>query len=131
SGAVVALTAHRRAQILATVDRLADRALRTLAVGYRPLPAAAPADESVERELIYLGLVGIIDPPRPEAAAAVAEAGAAGVRVLMITGDHPRTAVRIAGDLGVVGPGASALTGPEVEALDGAALRAAVTEVSV
>jgi P-type Ca2+ transporter type 2C len=131
AGAVVPLTAQRRADVLATVDRLADRALRTLAVAYRPLPAGATADESVERELIYLGLVGIIDPPRPEAAAAVAEAGAAGVRVLMITGDHPRTAVRIAGDLGIAGHGASALAGPEIEALDDEALQAAVQNVSV
>ncbi|HEX2411754.1 MAG TPA: HAD-IC family P-type ATPase, partial [Solirubrobacteraceae bacterium] len=131
AGAVVPLTAQRRADVLATVDRLADRALRTLAVAYRPLPAGTTADESVERELIYLGLVGIIDPPRPEAGAAVTEAGAAGVRVLMITGDHPRTAVRIAGDLGIAAPGASALTGPEIEALDDEALRAAVKNVWV
>jgi P-type Ca2+ transporter type 2C len=131
AGAVVPLTAQRCADVLATVDRLADRALRTLAVAYRPLPAGTTADESVERELIYLGLVGIIDPPRPEAGAAVTEAGAAGVRVLMITGDHPRTAVRIAGDLGIAAPGASALTGPEIEALDDEALRAAVKNVSV
>ncbi len=53
-------------------------------------------DDSIERELIYLGTVGIVDPPRPEARAAIAEAHAAGLRVVMITGDHPRTAVRIA-----------------------------------
>jgi magnesium-transporting ATPase (P-type) len=127
----VPLTSQRRAEVLATVDRLADHALRTLAVAYRPLPAGTAADETVERELIYLGLVGIIDPPRAEAAAAVAEAGAAGVRVLMITGDHPRTAIRIAGDLGIVRPGARALRGPEVEALDDEQLRAAVHEASV
>jgi magnesium-transporting ATPase (P-type) len=99
AGAMVELTSRRRAEILAGVDRLADRALRTLAVAYR-LPDTVPvADESVEQELIYLGLVGIIDPPRPEAAGAVAEASGAGVRVLMITGDHPRTTARIARDL--------------------------------
>jgi magnesium-transporting ATPase (P-type) len=130
AGVVVPLSAQRRAEVLATVDRLAGRALRTLAVAYRPLPAGTTADETVERELIYLGRVGIIDPPRPEAAAAVAEAGAAGVRLLMITGDHPRTAIRIAGDLGIVGPGAGALAGPEIEALDNEALRAAMQNVS-
>ena len=131
AGLVVPLTAQRRADVLGTVDRLADRALRTLAVAYRPLPAGTAADETVERELTYLGLVGIIDPPRPEAAAAVAEARAAGVRVLMITGDHPRTAIRIAGDLGIVGPDARPLTGPEIGALEDEALRAAVHDVSV
>ena len=92
--------------VLATVDRLADLALRTLAVAYRPLPddrASRPSDESIEHELVYLGMVGIIDPPRPEARTAIAEARAAGVRIIMITGDHPRTAARIAGDLGIVG----------------------------
>ena len=133
AGEVRLLTEARRAEVLAAVERLADLALRTLAVAYRPLPdgAGAPPDESVERELVYLGLVGIIDPPRAEAGAAIAEAAAAGVRVMMITGDHPHTAVRIAGDLGIVDPGARALSGPEIEALDAEGLRAAVREVSV
>ena len=114
------LTGGRRSEILASVDRLADRALRTLAVAYRPVPGLErPAeDESVERELVYLGSVGMIDTPRPEAEAAIAEARAAGVRVVMITGDHPHTAARIAADLGIVGEPAAALTGTELEALD-------------
>ncbi len=117
AGAVRPLTGDRRAEVLGTVDRLADLALRTLAVAYRPLPDGArpTQDESVERELVYLGLVGIIDPPRAEARAAIAEAAAAGVRVMMITGDHPHTAARIAGDLGIVEPGARVLTGGEIE----------------
>jgi magnesium-transporting ATPase (P-type) len=133
AGEVRALTAARRSEILATVDRLADLALRTLAVAYRPLPDGErpPEDESIEHDLVYLGLVGIIDPPRPEAGTAIAEAAAAGVRVIMITGDHPRTAARIAGDLGIVAPGSRVLTGAELEALDGDGLRAAVREVSV
>ena len=87
------LTSERRAEILAGVDRLASAALRTLAVAYRPLKATeAPAvEESLEQELVFAGVVGIIDPPRPEAAAAIAEAHGAGLRVIMITGDHPRT----------------------------------------
>ena len=107
--------------------------LRTLAVAYRPLPDTEPPpeDESIERELVYLGMVGIIDPPRPEARTAIAEARAAGVRIIMITGDHPRTAARIAGDLGIVEPGSTALTGAEIERLDDDGLRAAVRDVSV
>jgi P-type Ca2+ transporter type 2C len=133
AGEVRPLTDARRREVLATVDRLADRALRTLAVAYRPLPAGElpPEDESIERELVYLGLVGIIDPPRVEARTAIAEAVAAGVRILMITGDHPRTAARIAGDLGIVRPGARALTGAELEALDDDELLAAVQDVAV
>jgi magnesium-transporting ATPase (P-type) len=133
AGAVRPLEGARRSELLATVDRLAGQALRTLAVAYRPLAddARPPHDESVERELVYLGLVGIIDPPRPEAARSIAEAAGAGVRVLMITGDHPRTAARIAGDLGIVETGAPALTGAELEGLDDEELRAAVGDVSV
>ena len=123
----------RRRQVLAAVDRLADLALRTLAVAYRPLPdAVRPSDdESIERDLVYLGMVGIIDPPRPEARTAISEAHAAGVRIIMITGDHPRTASRIAVDLGIVDGEARAMTGAEIEALDEDGLRAAVNNVSV
>jgi P-type Ca2+ transporter type 2C len=133
AGWVRPLSDERRRDVLATVDRLAELALRTLAVAYRPLPdgGRAPADESLERELVYLGLVGILDPPRPEAQQAIAEASAAGIRVLMITGDHPRTAVRIAGDLGITGPAARALTGTEMEAMSDEELEAAVREVSI
>ncbi len=127
------LTAGRRNEILVAVDRLADRALRTLAVAYRPLrgDGEAPEDESVERDLVYLGMVGIIDPPRPEARTAIAEARAAGVRTIMITGDHPRTAVRIAGDLGIAPPGSRAVTGADMEALDDEPLKNTVRDVSV
>jgi P-type Ca2+ transporter type 2C len=114
-----ALSDDRRRQILATVDRLADLALRTLAVAYRPVPQEPPppTDEALERELVYLGLVGILDPPRPEARAAIEEAHAAGVRVVMITGDHPHTAARVATDLGIASAGTRPVTGGELEAL--------------
>jgi P-type Ca2+ transporter type 2C len=133
AGEVRPLADGRRSDVLADVERLAGLALRTLAVAYRPLPEGAhpPEDESIERELVYLGLVGIIDPPRQEARDAIAEATAAGVRVIMITGDHPATAARIAGDLGIVAPGSQALTGAELESLDDERLRAAVRDVSV
>jgi magnesium-transporting ATPase (P-type) len=85
----------------------------------------------MERELVYLGMVGIIDPPRPEARAAIAEAQAAGVRVLMITGDHPRTAARIARDLGIAEHDCRVLTGADIGRLDDEALADAVQEVSV
>ena len=132
-GVVRRLSEARRSEVLATVDRLADLALRTLAVAYRPLPAGErpPEDESVEQELVYLGLVGIIDPPRPEARTAIADAHAAGVRVLMITGDHPHTAARIAGDLGIAPAGSRVVTGGELETLDDAARTAIVQEASV
>lgn len=133
AGEVHPLTGRRRTEILQTVDRLADSALRTLAVAYRSLPpdSALPSDESAEQGLIYLGMVGIIDPPRLEARESIAEANRAGIRVIMITGDHPRTAARIAGDLGIVEPGARTMTGAELQELDGDELRNAVGGVSV
>jgi len=141
---VVALDEALRARLLADVDTLTNAALRTLAVAYRPLvageygeqggeqpgehPAAA---ETLERELIFVGTVGMIDPPREEAAVAIREARRAGIRVVMITGDHPKTAARIAADLGIVDAAAPALTGAEIDALDDTAFAAAVRNTSV
>jgi magnesium-transporting ATPase (P-type) len=114
-----------RARAFADVNRLLDDALRTLAVAYRPL---APGEETLgadalERELVFVGTVGIIDAPRAEAAVAIREARRAGIRVVMITGDHPRTAARIAADLGIVASGAKALSGDAIHALDPRRLR--------
>ncbi len=130
---VVALDEAMRARLLADVDTLTDAALRTLAVAYRPLAPGedAAAAEALERELIFVGTVGMIDPPREEAAAAIREAHRAGIRVVMITGDHPKTAARIAADLGIVDAGSPALTGAEIDALDAAAFAAAVRNTSV
>ena len=132
------LTKGRRAEILAGVDRLAEAALRTLAVAYDPMETTEPpaADESLEQGLVFAGVVGIIDPPRPEAAAAIGEAHAAGLRVIMITGDHPRTAARIATDLGIAAPAAgqataASLSGLELDALDEPAFAERVRAVSV
>jgi len=121
--ATAALDDAARQRILADVGRLADAALRTLAVAYRPLdPGESPqAHAGLEQRLIYVGTVGIIDPPRPEVAVAIRQARAAGIRVVMITGDHPRTALRIATDLGIVDAAAAqaagALTGTQLDAL--------------
>lgn len=127
-----------RAKLLADVDSLTEAALRTLAVAYRPLAAneasdATQANAALERDLIFVGTVGIIDPPGPEASAAILEAHRAGIRVIMITGDHPRTAARIAQDLGILKAGTAvlALTGAELELLDAAGFAAAVEKTSV
>jgi Ca2+-transporting ATPase len=122
-----------RAQALADVETLSDAALRTLAVAYRPLAPdeMAQPGPTLESDLIFVGTVGIIDPPREEAAVAVREAQRAGIRIIMITGDHPRTAARIAADLGIVEAGAPALSGAELDALDGAAFADAVRRTSV
>lgn len=134
---VVPLDARWRARILGDVERLSDAAYRTLAVAYRRLgtgeapPAGEAPDEALEHDLVYTGMVAIIDPPRAEAAAAIADAHRAGIRVLMITGDHPLTAARIAGDLGIATAGAPAVSGADLEALDDARLGEVVRERSV
>jgi Ca2+-transporting ATPase len=130
---VVPLDDERRREILANVEALAGQAFRTLGTAYRPLPGGSPdePDSSLERELIFAGFVGIVDPPRAEAKAAIVEARGAGIRVSMITGDHPRTAARIAQELDLVTTGARPVTGVEIETLDDAAFRAAVRETSV
>jgi Ca2+-transporting ATPase len=128
------LSEERRREILASVEELASEALRTLGVAYRTLEQDAIGGElreEVEQEFVFLGVIGMIDPPRPEAQQSVAEALAAGIRPIMITGDHPRTAAAIAGELGISKDGQRAITGQELQHMDEAALRRAVGEVSV
>jgi Ca2+-transporting ATPase len=129
------LTAVRRTQVAAVVDALAGEALRTLAVAFRLVPKeeiedGQEVDERVEHDLVFLGLIGMIDPPRREAKDAVARATAAGIRPLMITGDHPRTAAVIAGELGITRDG-RAVTGAELQRMPDDILDATVREVSV
>jgi magnesium-transporting ATPase (P-type) len=135
--ATLALDAALQAQVLADVAAMTGDALRTLAVARRTLApdAQIPSDTAqaaaLEQGLEYLGTVGIIDPPREEAAVAIGEARQAGIRVIMITGDHPRTAARIAADLGIVDAGAPVLTGIELDQLDEAGFNAAALQTSV
>src|SRR5262245_60380023 len=130
------LTAARRAEILQINEALAGEALRTLGVAVRWLEEdvledyTTSPDARVEEGLAFAGLIGMIDPPRPEAKEAVARARGAGIRPLMITGDHPRTAAVIAGELGIVTDG-RAMTGAELERLTPEAGARAVAEVSV
>ncbi|GIK87056.1 MAG: haloacid dehalogenase [Betaproteobacteria bacterium] len=121
----------RREAILREIDALASAALRTLGVAYRRLPAREALALHHEEALVWLGLVGMIDPPRPEAPDAVAQARRAGVRVLMITGDHPAAASAIAAELGIAPRGAAVLTGRDLRALEGERLRDAVAATSV
>ena len=131
---VVPLDAGRRARALEDVEKLSARAYRTLAVAYRRLGDVDVRDgltESDGQNLVYVGVAGIIDPPRPEAAEAVAEARQAGVRIVMITGDHPAIAARIAEDLGIVQPGATTVTGPELDALSARQMEEVTSTTSV
>ncbi len=134
-GQVRPLGEEDRRLVLADVDRLSDRGFRTIGVAYRDLGPGAGEDgridATVESELVYLGVVGIIDPPRDGAARAVAQARRAGIRVVMITGDHPRTALSVARDVGIARDGGSVLTGAELDALSRAELEEAVGTVDV
>jgi Ca2+-transporting ATPase len=129
------LSDERRQEILRTNDALAAQALRTLGVAFRSVPAGTLADdeldERIERDLIFAGLIGMIDPPRDEARAAVAQAKSAGIRTIMITGDHPRTAAVIANDLGISSDGRSAVTGAELQSMSAAVLAETLRVVSV
>ena len=128
------LTAGRRAEILTSNEDLAGQALRTLGVAFRQLPKGAVGaeafDESVEHDLVFLGLIGMIDPPRDEARDAVARAKAASIRPIMITGDHPRTATVIASELGISADG-RAVTGAELGKMTDEKLDQTVRDVSV
>ena len=128
------LTEVRRAEIRAINEELAGQALRSLGVAERELPAnalqAADADEGVEQDLVFLGLIGMIDPPREEAKQAVARARSAGIRPMMITGDHPKTAMVIAAELGITSD-QRVVTGTELEQMSDEALAKIVGEVSV
>jgi len=130
---VLPLTDALRARALADVNELSDAALRTLSVAYRPLAAdeSAHPGPALEEDLVFVGTVGMIDPPREEAAQAIHEAQRAGIRVVMITGDHPRTASRIAADLSIIEAGAPALTGDDIDALNDEALAQAALTTSV
>lgn len=97
-------------------EQFGTNALRVIAVGVVKLSdiSAEPTEDELEKDMTLLGLVGIIDPPRPESAAAVAEARAAGIKPVMITGDHVVTASAIAREIGILGDGDLALSGAEL-----------------
>jgi len=113
------------------VDQMASEGLRVLGVAYRPLDSVPDElDESIERDLTLIGLVGIVDPARPEASEAVKKARTAGIRSLMITGDHALTAEAIARDLGILQEDQHAITGAKIDQMSDAELKAALQETS-
>jgi Ca2+-transporting ATPase len=130
------LTPARRAQILGVTEALAAEALRTLGAAFRPLDPGDSAGTSTgsadefERDLVFLGLIGMIDPPRPEARAAVERARAAGIRPILITGDHPGTAVAIARELGIASND-RVVTAAQLDLMSDQELAAGVREVAV
>jgi Ca2+-transporting ATPase len=126
------LDAAWRERILRANAAMAGRALRVLATAYKPWAGAAdaaPAIEEVESDLVFAGLAGMIDPPRPGAAEAIRTCKRAGIRVVMITGDHPDTARAVAAELGL--DGGETVTGAELDRLDDAALAERAARASV
>ena len=146
-GKIVPLGEDGRADISRRNDALAAQALRTLAIATRTVTAASlgidpqavasggtstiKLPDSIEDDLVLLGLVGMIDPPRAEAKAAVAVAKRAHIRSVMITGDHPATAEAIARELEIFEPGARTVTGVEMRTMNDAQLDAIVEQVRV
>ncbi len=125
----VALTEAWRSRVLAANDEMARRGMRVLGVAYRTLPDIVNV-EAAEDDLTLVGLVGIIDPARPEVVAAIATCRAAGIRPIMITGDHPLTAAAIAAEIGISTDG-GVLTGADLDRLSSEEFSRAVLETSV
>ena len=130
---VAPLTEGDRARILAANDAMTGQALRVLGHAYRVLSDQPNVDDvgTLENDLVFSGLVGMIDPPRPEVAPALAKATNAGIRTIMITGDFPNTAGAIGKAIGLLSPGRQVLTGPEIGQLDDAALKEQVKRTDV
>jgi P-type Ca2+ transporter type 2C len=126
------LTGAERENLLGDNAAQAGEGFRVLACAFRDLEAA-PAQidaEEIERDLIFVGLCGLRDPPRPEAKEAIVKCRSAGIRIVMITGDHPRTAAAIGRELGL-GDGNATLTGAELDRLGDDALASRVQDISV
>ena len=133
NGAPADLTDEDRAAILQQNKAYADRALRVLACSYKTLDAA-PDDQSpeaLEHDLVFIGLVGMIDPVRPEVKDAIAECRTAGIRPIMITGDHKDTAVAIATELGIIRDASEAITGAQLNEISDEDFKEKVTQYSV
>ena len=132
-GKVEEMTSARRAEILAQNTSFASQALRVLAAAYREYDEK-PTDfrpDALEQDLIFIGLCGMIDPIRPEVKDAVALCAAAGIRPVMITGDHRDTAVAIAKSLGILTDPSEAITGADLNKLSDEELNANITKYSV
>ncbi|MGH8633484.1 MAG: HAD-IC family P-type ATPase [Burkholderiales bacterium] len=133
SGQPVPLTDAKRRDILDQNRDLASDALRVLGVAYRPLGTVPETctPETIEKELTFVGLLGMIDPARPEVVDAVKVANGAGLKSVMVTGDHKETAEAIAKEIGILTPGGLVLTGAEIEKLSDEELAARADKLQV
>jgi Ca2+-transporting ATPase len=127
-GEVSILTDNAKSKIGETNEQLASQALRVLAFAYKPLPSDADVDESEERDLVFVGLQGLMDPPRDEVKLAIGRCRSAGIRPVIITGDYALTAEAIARQLGIEG---NAVTGEALESMDDKTLGKTAKETSI
>ncbi len=129
----VELTQQQREKVLAANERMAGEGLRVLGFAYKPLAEKPPenSEEKYEQQLVWLGLVGMLDAPRPEVRASVKECREAGIRPVMITGDHQLTAKAIATDLGIANSDDRVLIGQELQRMSDAELEQNVDNVSI
>ena len=128
-GKITPLSRERREELLRQSSEMAHRALRLLAFGYRELDKVS--SDYQERDLVFAGLVGMMDPPREKARTAVAKCRSAGIRPVMITGDHPATALAIAHELKIAKKNEVEITGFELDALSDGELSARVENIAV
>ena len=129
----VALTDAKRQEVLDANAAQASQALRVLAVAYRPLTEVPeePHPNEIEKDLVFVGLQGMIDPARPEVLPAVQKAQGAGLRTIMVTGDYPATAAAIAAEIGIMREGHVAVSGAELEAMSDEELDQVIDKVDV
>lgn len=125
------LTEADREEIMRVNNSLSEEGLRVLAFGYRELDCVRELSLDDEQGYLFIGLISMIDPPRPESVAAVADAKRAGIRTVMITGDHKVTATAIAKRIGIFGEGDLAVSGPELEQMTDEELDRKLTHISV
>jgi len=133
AGVAVAVTKEKRKEVLEQNGDMASNALRVLGIAYRPLAEApeSPRPEDIEKELTFVGLLGMIDPARPEVAEALKVARGAGLKSIMVTGDYKDTAEAIAKEIGLLTKGGLVLTGPEIEKLSDEELAARTDNLQV
>ena len=132
-GKIVSLTSELKLKILEENKKMANKALRVLAAAYKEydkLPSV-PSPDKIENDLTFIGLTGMIDPVRPEVKAAIEQCKSAGIRAIMITGDHKDTAVAIALELGIITSPEQAITGAELDAISDEQLKKDIYKYSV
>ena len=132
-GRIVEMTEDVKYTILGANKQMADKALRVLCSAYRKYETQPASNEAadLEQDMIYLGLSGMIDPIRPEVKDAIVECNSAGIRAVMITGDHKDTAVAIANQLGILGEGQEAITGAQLNEMSDEELAENIEKYSV